>query len=131
MFRKLNPGTYFPMTTTHTVIGVERSNPTGPHSQVQNAAANSTASVVNPVLDPNSSGSSALAAMISIIRKPPITSSPARALSYTASDSSSGMLAATHTPMYGMNRSSATSSPNSAGLGNGLPLSLPTPHSSS
>ena len=41
-----------PITTRHTVNGVARTSPTGPHIQVQNTAATMSAIDDTPVLDP-------------------------------------------------------------------------------
>ena len=43
-------GTFWPMTTRHTVSGVERTSPSGPQTQVQKIAATSRATGVTPVL---------------------------------------------------------------------------------
>src|SRR5688572_33065780 len=56
----LKPGTCFPSTTRHAVIGVDSTSPSGPHSQAQITAARITATPDRPTLWPYRSGSMTL-----------------------------------------------------------------------
>jgi hypothetical protein len=58
-------------TTKHTVSGVAKTSPTGPHSQVQNAAMTSTAISDTPALSPYKRGSKKKLIISSMARKEP------------------------------------------------------------
>src|SRR5690348_9350090 len=92
-------GTYFPITTSNTVSGVESSRPIGPHSHVQKTAATSTAIGETPVLEPITLGSTTLLTnsfvptdIATLTRKPPYPGNAAHA-------SASGTAAPSHGPM--------------------------------
>ena len=74
----------------HTVSGVESSNPTPPHSHVQNVAATMTATGDTPVLDPYRKGSTALLMVSSNSRNNPRTMLTGCQLWKAAIDSASG-----------------------------------------
>ncbi len=58
--RKANCGRYRPITSRHTVSGVDMMSPTGPHSAAQKVAATMSDSADSPVLEPYSQGSMTL-----------------------------------------------------------------------
>ena len=114
----------------HTVKGVESSSPTPPQSHVQNVAATITAAGESPVVEPYSHGSRALPVSDSNTTNSPAVSSTGHHESDDASANASGAAALIHTPMYGMKRSSAASSPQSAAFGTrrkNRPVAINTP----
>src|SRR5687767_8486411 len=103
MSRKDSCGTCLPMTRRQTVNGVARSNPTGPHSQVQNTAATRTATGDTPVFLPYSDGSTTLLVKSSRAINSPNVRMGATQPVEIARDRPIGIDAAIHGPMYGMN----------------------------
>src|SRR4051812_15238840 len=101
MFKNPKLGINRPMDTKQTVKGVDKSKPTGPHSQVQNTAAASTASGVMPVEVPYSHGSITFATMISMTAKRPKVNKGLVQLGSTANARANGIEAAIHAPAYG------------------------------
>src|SRR5689334_797643 len=97
-----NCGTYFPITTSNTVRGVESKSPIGPQSQVQKTADTRTAIGDTPVLEPRTFGSTAWLTTISmptnIARVTKNTPLPGNA----ANAKARGTAAPSQGPMYGM-----------------------------
>src|SRR5262245_32778430 len=91
-------GTYFPKTTKQTVMGVARIKPTGPHSQVQNAAATNTPTGDTPVPLPNNNGSTMLAVGSSSNRNKPNASKGSVQPGNTASVKITRIVAASQVP---------------------------------
>src|SRR5262245_41488304 len=102
MSRNASCGTYFPITTSSTVSGVDSSSPTGPHSHVQNTADTSTATVDSPVLEPYSHGSTTLLLISSTTTNNAAVSTNWRKPGNAPIETISGNDAPIHGPMYGM-----------------------------
>ena len=110
----------------HTVNGVAKSRPTGPHSHVQKVAATMTARELMPVEWLKTIGSMMFTKVSSTTASRPTVSSIGRQESNTASESSTGKAAAMGAPRNGTKRSMAMSRPHNAALGTPM-AHRPTP----
>jgi len=111
---ELEPLTVCENTTSHTVRGIARASPIGPHSHVQNATEISSAIDETPALLAKNKGSRTKAMIVSVTTKSPTMSSGVIQPSKTARLRRTGIEAATQAPAYGMKRSSAAKTPTSA-----------------
>src|SRR5678810_38618 len=105
MCKKRRRGTYLPITARHTVSGVDRNKPIGPHSQLQNTAATITANDDTPVLEPYSQGSTRLLLINSSVTNNPIVHAAMAQPGSTAIANPIGIIHAITGPTYGINRS--------------------------
>ena len=96
--RNANCGRCRPITSRHTVSGVDSTSPTGPHSAVQNVAATISDMADRPVLAPYSQGSTRLLLMSSSTTMRASTQATIVHPGSTAKASSSGNTAPTSGP---------------------------------
>ena len=105
------PLTVCEKTTSHTVSGIARASPIGPHSHVQNATEIRSAIDETPALLAKNKGSRTKAMIVSATMKSPTMSRGSIQPSKTARLTKTGIAAATQAPAYGMKRSSAPKTP--------------------
>src|SRR5262249_9478394 len=98
MPRNSRRGTCRPITARHTVIGVESTRPTGPHSQVQNTAEMIKASGETPGFAPETQGSTKFDTITSNTMNKAIVIRGVNQLVEIANDSNTGKRAPTHGP---------------------------------
>src|SRR5687767_10408869 len=106
-------GTYLPSTTRHTVSGLDKTRPIGPHKKPQNTAASTVATTETPMLMPYNQGSMMLLLTSSSTIKKPMTASGGHQLGNWTTLRAIGRMAATGAPMYGTYRSTAARKPQS------------------
>src|SRR5207245_9217567 len=97
-----SPLTVCEKTTSHTVSGIARASPIGPHSHVQNATEIRSAIDETPALLAKNKGSRTKAMIASVTTKSPTTSSGFIQPSKTARLTKQGIEVATQAPAYGM-----------------------------
>src|SRR5450631_3182051 len=104
IFKKPSVGTWRPITTRHTVRGVDSNNPIGPQISDQKMAANKTANEEIPVWAPYSNGSNTFATSSSTTRYSNRVYNGLVQVAKMASESKIGKTAASGDPMYGRKR---------------------------
>src|SRR5437879_13217346 len=105
------PLTVCEKTTSHTVSGIARASPIGPHSHVQNATEIRSAIDEPPALLAKYKGSRTNAMIAYITTKRPTTSSSFIQPSKTASLTKTAIEVAIQEPAYAMKRSSEPKTP--------------------
>ena len=100
-----------------TVSGVASNSPTGPHTQIQNSAENSSANDDTPVRCPNTNGSTKYAVTKSSIRNNASVCNVSAQPGNVANASDAGMSTDSSVPTYGTKRSTAVNPPHKAAYG--------------